>query len=54
MFAYSQMLVVRRSLTELLLEVTNEEIYNVAQEMLRKSKTKGSIYVAYSPKSLTD
>lgn len=38
------MLIVRKSLTELLLEVTNEEILSIAQEAFRKNKAKGSIY----------
>uniref|UniRef100_T1H1Y2 Uncharacterized protein n=1 Tax=Megaselia scalaris TaxID=36166 RepID=T1H1Y2_MEGSC len=36
------MLVVRRSLTELLLEVTNEEIQSIAQEQYKKHKSKGT------------
>lgn len=36
-----QMLSVRKNLTEILLEVTNEEIYAVAQDTLSKVRTKG-------------
>lgn len=37
------MLLVRGSLTEILLEVTNEEIRNVATETLSKMRLKGKL-----------
>lgn len=36
------MLLVRGSLTEILLEVTNEEIRNIATETLSKTRLKGN------------
>lgn len=36
------MLTVRRQLTEILLEVTNEEIINIAKESINRYKKKGN------------
>ena len=41
------MIAVRRTLTELLLEVTNKEIAQVAQETLKSYKTKGTKLYAH-------
>ena len=38
------MIVVRRTLTELLLETTNEEIVKVAEESIKSFRTKGNYY----------
>lgn len=42
------MIVVRRTLTELLLEVTNEEIAKVADESLKSFKSKGTYLLIYT------
>lgn len=39
--AWVKMLSVRKNLTEILLEVTNEEIHAIAHETLSKMQTKG-------------
>ena len=44
---YSQMLKVRRMLTEILLSVTDDEVEDIAKEVYRKAKetaSKGSIW----------
>lgn len=38
------MLVVRRTLTEILLETTNEEIADIATETLKAHRAKGTLY----------
>lgn len=38
----SQMLAVRKNLTEILLEVTNEEIIDIVKESVAKNRKKGS------------
>lgn len=48
LFYTLQMLKVRRTLTEILLEVTTEEMEAVAHEVLSKAKAKGIRYFSYT------
>jgi len=41
------MLTVRKTLTEILLDVTNEEILDIAKQTVTKSRRKGSVKTLY-------
>lgn len=47
------MLAVRRTLTEILLETTNEEIAAIAGETLKAHRAKGTLYITlkFTPKT---